>query len=107
LDIHCIMAYLGDAIDAHLAAAIGEDAALFSELRAAFVESARGHLDLLRRARCDANWEMAAMRLKSLAATFHAGGLIALAEDTLIAAPGEPTVLRRIAEHLDSLEPSA
>jgi hypothetical protein len=50
---------------------------------------------------------MAAMRLKSLAATFHAGDLILLAEEALAAAPGEPTVLRRIAELLDSIEPSA
>ena len=101
------MAYLGDAIDAHLAAATGDDPALFRELRAAFVESARGHLDLLGRARCDGNWEMAAMRLRSLAATFHAGELITLAEAALEAAPGEPTVLRRIAEALDSIEPTA
>jgi hypothetical protein len=101
------MAYLGDAIDAHLAVATGDDPALFRELRAAFVESARHLLDLLGRSRCDANWEMAAMRLKSLAATFHAGDLILLAEEALAAAPGEPTVLRRIAELLDSIEPSA
>lgn len=107
MGIPCPMAYLGDAIDAHLAAATGDDPALFRELRAAFVESARGHLDLLGRARCDANWEMAAMRLKSLAATFHAGGLIELADQALAAAPGEPTILRRIGALLDSIEPSA
>jgi hypothetical protein len=100
------MAYLGDAIDAHLAVATGDDPALFRELRAAFVESARLQLDLLCRSRCDANWEMAAMRLKSLAATFHAGDLIALAEEALKAAPGEPTILRRISALLDSIEPS-
>ena len=71
------MAYLGDAIDAHLAVASGDDPALFRELRAAFAESARRQLDLLGRARCDGNWEMAARRLKSLAATFHAEDLIA------------------------------
>jgi len=100
------MAYLGDAIDAHLAAATGDDPELFRELRAAFVESARHHLDLLSRARCDGNWEMAASRLKGLAATFHAGELIVLAAEALGAAPGEPTVLRRIGALLDSIEPS-
>jgi len=100
------MAYLGDAIDAHLAVATGDDPALFRELRAAFVESARHQLDLLGRSRCDANWEMAAMRLKGLAATFHAGDLIVLAEAALQAAPGEPTVQRRIADLLDSIEPT-
>ena len=101
-----IMAYLGDAIDAHLAAATGDDPALFRELRAAFVESARHHLDLLGRSRCDGNWEMAAKRLASLAATFHAVDLIVLADEALQAAPGEPTVLRRIAALLDSIEPT-
>lgn len=101
------MAYLGDAIDAHLAAATGDDPALFRELRAAFVESARHHLDLLGRARCDGNWEMAAMRLRSLAATFHAADLVKLAEQARLSAPGDPAIQRRIAELLDSIEPTA
>ena len=100
------MAYLGDAIDAHLAVATGDDPALFRELRAAFVESARHHLDLLGRSRCDGNWEMAALRLKGLAATFHALDLIALAEEALAGAPGEPKILRLIGELLDSIEPT-
>lgn len=100
------MAYLGDAIDAHLAAATGDDPALFRELRAAFVESARHQLDLLGRARCDANWEMAALRLKNLAATFHASDLITLAEEARTAAPGEPKIQRLIAALLDSIEPT-
>ena len=101
------MAYLGDAIDAHLAVATGDDPALFRELRAAFAESARRQLDLLGRARCDGNWEMAALRLKSLAATFHAEDLIAAADEALQGAPGEPAILRRIAALLDSIEPTA
>ncbi len=100
------MAYLGDAIDAHLAVATGDDAALFRELRAAFVESARRQADLLGRARCDGNWTMAAQRLKSLAATFHAAELIALADEALSGAPGEPGVLRRLGEAIDSIEPT-
>ena len=35
-----------------------------AELKAAFTESAARQLDLLGRARCDANWEIAAARLK-------------------------------------------
>ncbi|GEO00732.1 hypothetical protein NSE01_25640 [Novosphingobium sediminis] len=100
------MAYLGDAIDAHLAAATGDNTELFREIRAAFVEGARRQLDLLGRARCDGNWAMAAQRLKSLAATFHAEELIALADKALQGAPGEPGVLRAIASALDSLEPT-
>lgn len=97
------MAYLGEAIDAHVSAAAGDDPALFLELRAAFVESARRQLDLLGRSRCDGNWQVAALRLKSLAATFHAGQLMDMADEALAAAPGEPGVLRRIGALIDEL----
>lgn len=100
------MAYIGEAIDAHLAAAAGDDPALVLELRAAFVESAQRQVDLLQRARCDGNWTIAAMRLKGLAATFHASGLAALADEALAAAPGEPVVLRRLRAHLAELAPT-
>ena len=82
--------------DATLAAAAGEDAALFAELRAAFVESLTLQIDLLRRARCDGNWHVAAMRLKGLGASFHAPDLVRLAEQALDGAPGEPGVLRKL-----------
>jgi HPt (histidine-containing phosphotransfer) domain-containing protein len=90
------MAYEVGALDATLAAAAGEDAALFSELRQAFIESLERQIDLLRRSRCDGNWQMAAMRIKGLAASFHAAALIDLAEEALEGAPGDPAVVRRI-----------
>lgn len=90
------MAYEVGALDATLAAAAGEDAALFSELRQAFIESLDRQVDLLRRSRCDGNWQMAAMRIKGLAASFHAEALIDLAEEALEGAPGDPAVIRRI-----------
>ena len=94
------MAYDPGSITASLAAAVGDDPALMAELRAAFLESAERQYDLMRRARCDANWEIAASRLKSVAASFGASGLIALAEEALEGAPGDPVVLRRIGEAL-------
>lgn len=100
------MAYLGEAIDANLAAVSGEDAALFHELRAAFIESAAHQLDLMQRSRCDGNWQVAAMRLKGLAASFHAEGLIELADEALESAPGEPAVLRRIGHFINGLSDS-
>jgi HPt (histidine-containing phosphotransfer) domain-containing protein len=100
------MAYLGEAIDAHLSAAMGDDPALFQELRAAFVESARRQVDLLDRARCDGNWDISARRLKSLAATFHATELMALADQTMASAPGDPVIVRRLRSLLDDLEPT-
>ena len=95
------MAYEAGALDATLAAAAGEDAALFVELRQAFVESVERQLDLLRRSRCDGNWQMAALRLKGVAASFHAEPLIELAEEAVDGAPGDPAVLRRIQGFID------
>jgi hypothetical protein len=95
------MAYLSGDLDATLAAAAGEDAALFAELRAAFIESLERQIDLLRRARCDGNWQVAAMRLRGLAASFHAEPLLALADEALDCAPGEPGVVRRLQAFLD------
>lgn len=90
------MAYEAGALDATLAAAAGEDPLLFSELRQAFIESIERQLDLMRRSRCDGNWQMSALRLKGIAATFQADKLIALADEALDGAPGDPSVLRRI-----------
>lgn len=95
------MAYESGALDATLAAAAGDDPALLAELRSAFVESLEQQVDLLRRSRCDGNWNMAAMRLKGLAASFHAEKLIVLAEEALESAPGEPMVIRRLERFID------
>jgi len=92
------MAYESGALDATLAAAAGDDPELFAELRRAFSESLETQVDLLRRSRCDGNWNVAALRLKGLAASFHAEKLIVLAEEALDAAPGDPVVIRKL-EH--------
>lgn len=96
------MAYDPGALNASLAAAVGSDGALMAELRGAFIESAARQLDLMGRARCDANWTIAAARLKSIAASFGAAGLGALADEALAGAPGDPVVLRRIAASIDA-----
>ena len=90
------MAYESGALDATLAAAAGDNRALLVELRGAFLESAQKQLDLLKRSRCDGNWTVAAMRLKGLAASFHAEELLVAAENALMSAPGEPTAIRAI-----------
>lgn len=95
------MTFESSALDMTLAAAAGDDAALMAELRAAFRESLCQQVDLLGRARCDGNWEIAAMRLKGLAASFHVDPLIALADEALAAAPGDPVVLRKFRAALD------
>lgn len=101
------MAYEGEALDATVAAAAGDDPALFVELRKAFVESAERQLDLLGRSRCDGNWQVAALRLRGLAASFHVAPLMKLADEAVDAVPGEPGVLRRIRRCIDDLVPLA
>lgn len=97
------MAFESGDLDATIAAAAGDDPALMQELRGAFIESAHKQLDLLRRSRCDGNWNVAAMRLKGLAASFHADSLLFAAQRALDAAqraldaaPGEPASIREI-----------
>lgn len=83
-------------LDSTLCAAAGNDPALLSELRDAFIQSVARQVDLLERSRCDGNWRIAALRLKGLAASFHAADLLTLAEEALAAAPGEPTAVRAL-----------
>jgi HPt (histidine-containing phosphotransfer) domain-containing protein len=90
------MVYDPGALNASLAAAVGSDPGLMAELREAFLESAARQAELMSRSRCDANWQIAASRLKSLAASFGAIGLGALADEALDGAPGDPVVLRKL-----------
>ncbi len=90
-------------IDTALAAAAGADSVLQAELKAAFLQSAQRQIDLLGRARCDGNWQMAALRLRAIAASFHASELIELADEANRAAPGEPTIVRRLSQHVEAL----
>ena len=96
-----VMAYDPGTLNASLAAAVGADSELMGELRAAFLESAARQLDLMTRARCDANWVVSASRLKSVSASFGVKGLTGLADEALEGAPGDPAILRRIAHGLD------
>ncbi|MCT2558700.1 Hpt domain-containing protein [Tsuneonella sp. YG55] len=95
------MAYEQAAFDATIAAAAGEDPALFAELRNAFRDSLERHLDHLKRARCDGNWTVAAQRLRGLAASFHASELVELAAEAIEGAPGDPSVVRKIEQFRD------
>lgn len=97
------MAFDPGTLDSALAVAAGEDGTLIAELRAAFLESARRHTDLLARSRCDANWTLAAGRLKGLAASFGMDELVDLASQAERGAPGDPVVQRRIAQGIAEL----
>lgn len=97
------MAYEIGALDASLAAAVGNDPSLVQELRSSLVEGASHYADLLSRSRCDANWIMAAHRLKGLAASFGAIPLIEAADLVLDSAPGDPVALRRVSRAIDMI----
>jgi HPt (histidine-containing phosphotransfer) domain-containing protein len=75
------MAYDPGAIDATLAAAVGDEPGLIAELRMAFVESAERALTALGAATTDDDWSRATLRLKGLAASFGAVRLMTLAID--------------------------
>lgn len=97
------MSFDSGPLDRYLSAAIGDDAAMAADLRAVFIGGARDLAGLMRRARCDANWLVAAERLKSLAATFGIVPLIELAEEAMTGAPGDPSVLRRIDHAIETM----
>lgn len=90
------MAYEIGALDASLAAAVGDDPALVRELRGALVDGAATYCDLLARSRCDANWITVGHRLRGLAASFGAAHLMEAADLVLESAPGDPVALRRV-----------
>jgi len=90
------MAYDPGAIDATLAAAVGDDPALVAELRLAFVEGVAAALAALTAASDDQSWRTAAFRLKGLAASFGAVRLMALASETADARVGDAAVLARL-----------
>lgn len=97
------MAYDPGAIDATLAAAVGDDPALIAELRDAFLESANRALDLLDQADNDDAWRTAAWRLKGLSASFGAVRLMALAGEAAQAQPGDITTINRIRRAIERL----
>jgi HPt (histidine-containing phosphotransfer) domain-containing protein len=89
------MAYDPGAIDATLAAAVGDEPGLIAELRAAFVDSAEKTIDAIQAAESDEAWRLAAARLKGLAASFGAVRLMSLASEAA-STPGNSETLRTL-----------
>ncbi len=98
------MAYDPGTLEAALSAAVGSDFALIADLRLAFIESAERQIDLLERSRCDANWTMAALRLKGLCASFGVNHVIKLADRAIDGAPGDPVVLRELKRAIAAID---
>jgi len=90
------MAYDPGAIDATLAAAVGDEPQLIAELRLAFVEGAQRSLNSLEQASDGDHWRIAAARLKGLAASFGAVRLMALASEAFDGAPHDVALLRQL-----------
>lgn len=90
------MSYEPQALSAALAAAVGNDPVLVCELRTAFLESGTSFAAQMAGAGDDQAWRSAALRLKGLAASFGAFGLIALADEAASARRGDRALLARI-----------
>jgi len=97
------MAYDPGAIDATLAAAVGDEPSLIADLREAFLDSTKRAFASLSAASDAASWKDAALRLKGLAASFGALRLMGLAAEATDAAVGDADVLRRIKRAVERL----
>ena len=97
------MAYDPGAIDATLAAAVGDEPALIAELREAFLDGVKRCLESLKSADSPDSWTAAALRLKGLAASFGAIRLMALAAEAAGAPPHDGAVLRRLHRAIERL----
>jgi hypothetical protein len=96
------MAYDPGAIDAALAAAVGDEPGLIAELRGAFLDSAARALHALEAAVDNDAWRAAAWRLKGLAASFGAVRLMTLATDAA-EAPLDADMLKRVRRAIERL----
>ncbi|MBW4329344.1 Hpt domain-containing protein [Stakelama sp. CBK3Z-3] len=90
------MAYDPGAIDAILAAAVGDEPGLIAELREAFLDSAKRCFAAMEDAPDDDAWRGAALRMKGLAASFGAIRLMAMASQAAEKPFGDPDTLRRM-----------
>ncbi|HEX8382316.1 MAG TPA: Hpt domain-containing protein [Sphingomonas sp.] len=97
------MAYDPGAIEAALAAAVGDEPGLIAELRLAFHDSADRALNALTQAGDEPAWREACWRLKGLAASFGAVRLMVLASDAADQPPGDAVSLRRLRRAVERL----
>ncbi|RYD58926.1 MAG: Hpt domain-containing protein [Sphingomonadales bacterium] len=97
------MAYDPGAIDATLAAAVGDEPQLIAELREAFLDGVRRCLEAMKAADNPGDWSSAALRLKGLSASFGAVRLMALAAEAASAQTHDSAVLRRLHRAVDRL----
>jgi histidine phosphotransfer protein HptB len=97
------MAYDPGAIDATLAAAVGDEPALIADLREAFLEGVQRCLEAMKSADNPDGWAAAALRLKGLSASFGAIRLMALASEAANGQAHDGAILRRLHRAVDRL----
>lgn len=97
------MAYDPGAIDATLAAAVGDEPAMIAELRAAFIDGVKRCLDAMKAASTPDGWTAAALRLKGLAASFGAVRLMALASEAATGQANDAVALRKLHRAVERL----
>ena len=90
------MAYDPGAIDAALAAAVGDDPLLIADLRVAFVDGVARALAAMTEAGDAPAWCEAAWRLHALAASFGATGLMRIAAEAANGEPGDAHAMRAL-----------
>ena len=97
------MAYDPGAIDATLAAAVGDEPTLIADLRDSFLDGVQRCVAALRGATSAEVWTDAALRLKSLAASFGAVRLMTLASEAAAGPAHDAAVIRRIQRAIERL----
>lgn len=97
------MAYDPGAIDATLAAAVGDEPALIAELREAFLDGVKRNLESMKSADSPDGWTAAALRLKGLSASFGAIRLMALAGEAANGLAHDSATLRRLHRAIERL----
>jgi len=97
------MAYDPGAIDATLAAAVGDEPQLIAELREAFIDGVTRGVAAMKAADSPEAWSGAALRLKGLAASFGAVRLMALANEAAMAPERDPQVIRKLQRAIERL----
>ncbi|MAW99633.1 MAG: Hpt domain-containing protein [Sphingomonas sp.] len=90
------MAYDPGAIDATLAAAVGDEPGLIADLREAFLESATRCFANMQNAQSEHGWRDAALRMKGLAASFGAVRLMTMASEAAERPVGDIETMRAL-----------
>jgi len=92
------------ALEAALAAVVGDEPTLIAELRQAFFASANAYTSTLAAAKSPEEWRAAANRLHSLAASFGALRLVDVASEALRTSENDAAMVRKILRTIRALE---